>query len=223
MAQQAQDKAQEVASQARDAASQAKDKAESMVRRQVDERTSQTGIAIHSTAQDLRTVGQELRNQGKETPAKVAEQIADRGEQLAGYLRTNDANRILADVEDFARRQPWAVMAGGLVLGFVASRFLKSSSQRRYGSNGSSSIGQSSAPQRHMDSSSLAHTSTRSADEIRSSLEDATPSAGIATTPGGTSLGATTPPPAPTPPVTPTPAAPPYSGSGQTGGDTGAL
>ncbi|HEY7873713.1 MAG TPA: hypothetical protein VIG64_01190, partial [Actinomycetota bacterium] len=162
MVQQAQEKAQEVAGQARDAASQAKDKAESVFKRQVDERTSQTGIALHSTAQDLRTVGQELRNQGKDTPAKVAEQIADRGEQLAGYLRTNDAGRILQDVEDFARRQPWAVIAGGMVLGFVASRFLKSSSQRRYGSNGSSSFGQGAAPSRAIDTSDLAHTSTRS-------------------------------------------------------------
>jgi ElaB/YqjD/DUF883 family membrane-anchored ribosome-binding protein len=179
MVENAQDKAQEVASQARDAASQAKEKAGSVVRRQVDERTSQTGIAIHSTAQDLRTVGQELRNQGKETPAKVAEQIADRGEQLAGYLRTNDANRILHDVEDFARRQPWAVIAGGLVLGFVASRFLKSSSERRYGSKSVAG----GMPPRPMDASHLSHTSTRSTDEIRSSLESAGAPPSVATSP----------------------------------------
>ena len=32
----------------------------------------------------------------------------------------------------FGRRQPWAVIAGGLALGFAASRFLKASSSRRY-------------------------------------------------------------------------------------------
>jgi hypothetical protein len=35
-------------------------------------------------------------------------------------------------VEDFARSKPWAVAAGGLALGFAASRFLKASSSRRY-------------------------------------------------------------------------------------------
>ena len=39
--------------------------------------------------------------------------------------------RILRDVEDFGRRQPLAVMFGGLAAGFVASRFLKASSTRR--------------------------------------------------------------------------------------------
>jgi hypothetical protein len=38
-------------------------------------------------------------------------------------------------VEDFGRRQPWAVIAGGLALGFAASRFLKASSSRRYESS----------------------------------------------------------------------------------------
>jgi hypothetical protein len=38
----------------------------------------------------------------------------------------------LADVEAFARRQRWLVAAGGLALGFAASRFLKASSSRRY-------------------------------------------------------------------------------------------
>ena len=43
-----------------------------------------------------------------------------------------DADRILGDIEDFGRRQPWAVIAGGVALGLVASRFLKASSTRRY-------------------------------------------------------------------------------------------
>jgi hypothetical protein len=39
---------------------------------------------------------------------------------------------LLRDVEDFARRNPWAVAAGGFALGFVASRLLKASSSERY-------------------------------------------------------------------------------------------
>jgi hypothetical protein len=58
-------------------------------------------------------------------------------------LREKDSDALLADVEDFARRQPWAVGAGALVLGFVGSRFLKASSGRRY----SERYGQASAPQ----------------------------------------------------------------------------
>ena len=41
-------------------------------------------------------------------------------------------DRILADLEDFGRRQPLAVMGLGVVAGFVASRFIKASSRERY-------------------------------------------------------------------------------------------
>jgi hypothetical protein len=77
-------------------------------------------------------VSEHLREQGKDQPANLAKQAADRAERLGGYLRDNDADRILGDVEDFGRRQPWAVIAGGVAVGFLASRFLKASSTRRY-------------------------------------------------------------------------------------------
>jgi len=82
-------------------------------------------------AQDARSVADELRRQGKDQPAKLAEQAAERVESLGGYLQRSDGDTILRDIEDFGRRQPWAVIAGGLALGFAASRFLKASSSRR--------------------------------------------------------------------------------------------
>jgi hypothetical protein len=75
-----------------------------------------------------------VREQVDQRSTQVADQAADRAERLGSYLQESDADRILRDVEDLARRQPWAVAAGGLALGFVASRFLKASSQRRYAS-----------------------------------------------------------------------------------------
>jgi hypothetical protein len=51
---------------------------------------------------------------------------------VGDYLKGASGDRILRDVEDFARRQPMLVAAAGLALGFAASRFLKASSSRRY-------------------------------------------------------------------------------------------
>jgi hypothetical protein len=51
---------------------------------------------------------------------------------VGDYLKDASGDRILRDVEDFARRQPMLVTAAGLALGFAASRFLKASSSRRY-------------------------------------------------------------------------------------------
>ena len=47
-------------------------------------------------------------------------------------MSESDADKILSDVEDAARKNPWAVVAGGVALGFAASRFLKASSSDRY-------------------------------------------------------------------------------------------
>src|SRR5207245_195916 len=118
---QAQQKAQEAAGQAQERA-----------RQMVDERSTQVGRQVSSQAGDLRSVGEQLRSQGKDQPAKVAEQAAERVERLGGYLERSDADTILSDAEDLARQNPWAVVAGGLALGFAASRFLKASSSKRY-------------------------------------------------------------------------------------------
>jgi hypothetical protein len=133
----------QVKDQVRDKAQLAQDKAKgalgqarSRLRDQVDQRSTQAGDQAHATAQDMRGVADQLRGQGKDTPARVAEQVADRAESFGTYLRDADGDQLLQDVEDFARRQPWLVAAGGLALGFAASRFLKASSSRRYQTTG---------------------------------------------------------------------------------------
>ena len=99
------------------AAGQAKDKAGSQLRSQVDQRSTDAGHRVGGIASDVRAVGESLREQGKDQPAKLAEQAADRAERLGSYLKESDADRILGDVEDFGRRQPWAVIAGGVASG----------------------------------------------------------------------------------------------------------
>jgi ElaB/YqjD/DUF883 family membrane-anchored ribosome-binding protein len=128
----AKDKAQEVAGQAQEKAQQAAGQAKGRLRAQVDQRSTRAGEQVASTAQDVRTVGQELRKQGQDKPAQLAEQAAQRAERLGSYLKESDADRILRDVEDFGRKQPWAIVAAGVALGFLGSRLLKASSQRRY-------------------------------------------------------------------------------------------
>jgi hypothetical protein len=141
-ADQAKEKAGEVAGQAQEKAQEAAGQAKGRAREEIDRRSTEAGQQVRTTADDIRSVGEQLRSQGKDGPARMADQAADRAQRLGGYLEESDAERILNDVEDFARRQPWAVVAGGLVLGFAAARFMKASSSERYqqrqvGSNGS--------------------------------------------------------------------------------------
>lgn len=128
---QAQEKAQQVAGQAQEKAQEVAGQAKGRAREQVDQRSTQAGEQVSTSAQDMRSVAEHLRSQGKDQPAKLAEQAADRADRLGGYLKDADADTILRDVEDFGRRQPLAVMFGGVALGFAASRFLKASSQTR--------------------------------------------------------------------------------------------
>jgi hypothetical protein len=123
---------QQATQQAKDTAQQAAGQARDRVRDQVDQRSTDAGQRVSGVAQDVRSVGEELRRQGKDQPAKLADQAAERAEKVGHYLTRADGDTILRDVEDFGRRQPWAVIAGGLALGFAASRFLKASSSRRY-------------------------------------------------------------------------------------------
>ena len=120
--------------QAKEKAQEGAQQAKRTVRDQVDQRSTEAGERVGSTAQDIRSVGEELRRQGKDQPAKLAEQAAQRAESLGHYLQRSDGDTILRDIEDFGRRQPWTVIAGGLAVGFAASRFLKASSERRSGS-----------------------------------------------------------------------------------------
>jgi hypothetical protein len=131
--------ADQVKDQVRDKAQVAQDKARGALGQargrlsdQVDQRSTQAGERVAGTASDVRSIAEQLRSQGKDAPANLAEQVANQADRVGDYLKGASGDRILRDVEDFARRQPMLVAAAGLALGFAASRFLKASSSRRY-------------------------------------------------------------------------------------------
>jgi hypothetical protein len=127
-----QEKAGETAQQVQQKAQEVRGQAGGRFRQEVDTRSTDAGSQLQSTAQAMRSTGEQLRSEGKETPAKVVDAVAQRTERFGSYLTSSDADRILRDVENAARRQPWLVAFGGAALGFLAARFLKASSSRRY-------------------------------------------------------------------------------------------
>lgn len=135
-------KGQEMAAQAQEKAQEAANQLQDKLRQQLDQRSSQAAEQISTHASALRTVSGSLREQGKEGPAKAADRLAGYAEKAGGYLEGKNSDALLSDAEDFARRQPWVVAAGGLALGFAASRFVKASGKRRYAER---SAGQPSA------------------------------------------------------------------------------
>jgi hypothetical protein len=130
----AQQKAQAAAGQAQEKAQQAAGQAQDKMREQLDQRSTQLAEQVNAQASDLRSVSAALRDQGKSRPAEAVDRLASYAEQAGSYLRDKDSDAMLGDAEDFGRRKPAAVAAGALALGFVASRFLKASSRKRYSS-----------------------------------------------------------------------------------------
>jgi len=110
---------------------QAKKSAGSVIRSQVDERSSQLGEQLHGAVQALRQAEQTMEQEG--TPGQqLVDRAATEVERTARYLSESDGRQVLNDLEGLGRRNPWAVIGGGIVLGFLGARFLKASSSRRF-------------------------------------------------------------------------------------------
>ena len=101
----------------------ARDRAKS----EMDRRSTTAGERMELAADDVRDVAQHLRERGREQPARLADEAAERIERFARYLHDSDTDTIIADVRDFGRRQPAAVIAAAAVVGIVAGRLMKAS------------------------------------------------------------------------------------------------
>jgi hypothetical protein len=138
---QVKERASEGAQQIKEKASEARVRTREQLKAQIDRRSTETGEQLTSTASALRQTAQQLRGDQREPQAKVIEQIAERTERFGRYLTETDGDRLLRDMERIARRRPWLVAGGGAILGFLAARFTKASSSRRYELDGDAGVG----------------------------------------------------------------------------------
>jgi hypothetical protein len=130
-ASQASNVAQDAAKQVSERVHQAGASVGSRLSAEVDTRSTAACDQVGAMGQAMRGMSDQLRSQGSHLPARLTDEVADRAERLGSYLRESDAERILGDIEDFGRRQPWIMAAGGVLLGAAAARFLKASSRHR--------------------------------------------------------------------------------------------
>lgn len=123
-------------------ASELKEQGREQLRHQLDDRTTQAGQQARSLAEALRKSGSELESGGGAAgAARVASSAADKLERVGGYLERSQGETMLRDAEQFTRQRPWLVAGAAAVAGFLASRVLKASSERRYESAATSSAG----------------------------------------------------------------------------------
>ncbi len=116
----AQEKVSEVAGQAGEQA-----------RSMAAERKSEVASQLDNVAQAFRSSGNQLRSeqQGGAGIASYMDRAAEEVSHISDYLRDRNIDEMLADAEDFARRQPELFLGGAFALGVLAARFFKSSAR----------------------------------------------------------------------------------------------
>ncbi len=128
-AEQARHQGQQLAQQARQQAGELANRGGEQVKNQLANQKHQAAQRMTPVQAALRETGQQLRNQGQGPVAEYADKAADQVERFAGYLRENDVDELLNDARGFARRNPAVFLGSAVALGFLATRFLKSSSE----------------------------------------------------------------------------------------------
>ena len=129
---QAQELAAQAKEQAQEKVEEVKGHASDRLHEQLDRQSTNLAERIVPFPEALRKAAEYLDSQDSGPAAKLAGQAADRAEEFASYLEEASSDRILGDVEAFARRRAWVVGGIATAAGFVASRFLMASSERRY-------------------------------------------------------------------------------------------
>jgi hypothetical protein len=133
--QQGQQLAQQARQQAGDLANRGTEQVKSQLANQKHD-ASQRMVPIQTA---LRETGQQLRKQGQGSVAGYADKAADQVERFSAYLRETEVDEIVDEARSFARRRPAVFLGGAVALGFLATRFLKSTSQEAGNGSGATS------------------------------------------------------------------------------------
>lgn len=123
----ARDNAEELKDTVRESSTQLSSTARDWMQQEADQRTSAIASQARTLADAMRQTSSRLEEEGQPQAARITGTIAGRVDRAASYLDQADGQRLMSDVQDMARRNPWAFAAAGLVAGFAASRFMKAS------------------------------------------------------------------------------------------------
>ena len=126
---QAKHQGQQLAQQARQQAGELANRGGEQVKSQLETQKHQAAQRMTPVQMALRETAQQLRKQGEGPVAQYADKASDQVEHFSGYLRETEVDEITDEVRDFARSRPALFLGSAALLGFLGTRFLKSSSQ----------------------------------------------------------------------------------------------
>ena len=123
----------DAASSAQEKVSELREQGSERLRDQFDQRSSRAGSQVRSLGDALRRSGNDLGSEGNGSAARLTGAAADRIERIGSYLEQKRGDELMGDIEAFARRRPWMLAGLGMLAGVAGARFMKASSEQRYG------------------------------------------------------------------------------------------
>jgi ElaB/YqjD/DUF883 family membrane-anchored ribosome-binding protein len=103
---------------------------------------TKAGETLEQVARTIRDAGEGIRDERPEI-AGIADTTAQRMQDASMYLREHEAREVIESAQDYARRQPAIVVAGGLALGLLVGRFLRSGAPPQMGTTNTTGMASS--------------------------------------------------------------------------------
>ena len=107
--------------------SKVQEQAGSQLNRQKETAASQLSQVANAVRRIRENLPQEELGPIAQFVGDYGEKAADKLERLSTYIREQDGKRLLADVQNFGRRQPALLLGGAFLLGFAGARLIRSS------------------------------------------------------------------------------------------------
>jgi hypothetical protein len=124
---QAREQVQRAADTTREAAGRAVDQAREQVMSQLSSQKDRAAGTLGGVAQAIRSTGEQLQGGEQAFVADYAMKAADMIDGFTQQIREREVDELIDQVENFARREPALLIGSAFAIGFMASRFLKSS------------------------------------------------------------------------------------------------
>lgn len=122
----------ETADRLRQQAGQAVHQAGEQARAVADDEKRAVAGEVHHVAEALRRSAAHFKDEDQPTLAGYVQQAADSLDSFSRNLGERSLDAMVTDLERFARRQPGVFLGGAVATGFLVTRFLKASAERRH-------------------------------------------------------------------------------------------
>jgi hypothetical protein len=106
-------------------------RSQGVINQAVDRGTGMLADRVEHYTNVTREIGDILRERGEPQAADMVQMVAERGVQVARYLRNNDTMTMWNDAQDLARGRTWLLAGAGFLGGLALARAVRTATTDR--------------------------------------------------------------------------------------------